>query len=114
MSFLTGSDTSIHENAPVSIVTHSDIECTLEGREVKVHEVPDEETKEIAFNLPEIPPESSHDIQMTLVFPSMQTVCVVNHTHQSPPRAWKHEVITNTMQVPFFMHEFYWSQLPVA
>ena len=75
-------DTSIH-NAAVSIVTHSDIECTLEGQEVEVSLSSDGETNEIAFKLP----------HMTLVLPSMQTVGVVNHTHQSPPRAWKHEVI---------------------
>ena len=93
MSFMTGSDTSIPDNAAVSIVTHSDIhvECSLKGQEVKVSS--DRETKELAFKLPEIPPESSHDIDMTLLLPSMQTVGVVNHTHQSPPRAWKHEVI---------------------
>ena len=91
MSFMTGSDTSIPDNAAVSIVTHSNIECTFQGQEVKVASV--EETNELAFKLPEIPPESSHDIDMTLLLPSMQTVSVVNHTHQSPPRAWKHEVI---------------------
>jgi hypothetical protein len=96
MSFLTGSETSIPDNAPVSIVTDGDVECNLEGQEVTVSSISDGETNEIGFKLPEILPESSHDIHMTLVLPSMQTVGVVNHTHQSPPRAWKHEVYNNT------------------
>ena len=87
MSFLTGGDTSIPDNAAVSIVTHGDIECTLQGQEVKATLAADGDTNEIAFKLPEIPPDSSHDIHMTLSLPSMQTVGVVNHTHQSPPRA---------------------------
>ena len=90
MSIVTGSDTSIPDKAAVSIVTHSDIKCTLEGHEVK--ETSAEEKNEIAFMLPEIPPDSSHNAHMTLLLPSMQNVGVVNHTHQSPPRAWKHEV----------------------
>ena len=90
MSFITGSDTSIPGDAPVSIVTHGSIECTLEGHEVEV--TSDGDTNEVAFKLPEIPPDSSHDIHMTLVVPSMQEVGVVNHTHQSSPKAWKHEV----------------------
>ena len=92
MSFLTGGDTSIPDNAAVSIITHGEIECTLQGQEVKATSAADVDTNEIAFKLPEIPPDSSHDIHMTLSLPSMQTVGVVNHTHQSPPRAWKHEV----------------------
>ena len=90
MSFLTGSDTSIPANAAVSIVTHDNIKCTLEGQEVNVTSEGD--TSEVAFTLPEIPPDSSHDIHMTLMIPSMEVVGVVNHTHLSTPKAWKHEV----------------------
>ena len=90
MSFLTGSDTSIPPDAPVSIVTHGNIQCTLEDHEVEM--ISDDDTNEVAFKLPEIPPDSSHDIHMTLMIPSMQEVCVVNHTHQSSPKAWKIEV----------------------
>ena len=97
MSFLTGSDTSIPDNAPISIVTHGDVECNLEGQEVKESSSSDGETKEIAFKLPEILPESSHDIHMTLELPSMQMMGVVNHTHQLVPKAWKHEVYACTM-----------------
>ena len=90
MSFLTGRDTTIPENASVSIVTHGDIVCTLEGHDGEV--TSDGETNEVAFKLPEVPPDSSHDIHMTLTLPSMQMIGVVNHIHQSPPKAWKHEV----------------------
>lgn len=102
MSFITGSDTTIPADAAVSIVTHDDIQCTLEGQEVEL--TSHEDTNEVAFKLPEIPPDSSHDIHVTLTVPSMQVVGVVNHTHQPTPKAWKHEVIDRYMTYIVYMY----------
>lgn len=91
LSFNTGADSSIPEGATVRLVANSNITFSIEGVNVEKSENSEDKQTTVTFNLPYIPPESTHNIHMTFTLPLLES-CDTDQTDITKLRAWRHEV----------------------